>query len=81
MPFIERERRDGIGAQVGLKDEPLFATSVQETWEWVKACAGIRCFTDGERRSGQQLWHRASVAVLHGEDHPAAGHRKVWREG
>ena len=79
--FIERESRYWIGAQAGIKDEQLFATSVQEAWEWVKACASIRWFTDGERRYGQQLWHLTSIYLLQGEYHPDYGHRKVWREG
>ena len=79
--FIERESRYWIGAQAGLKDEALFATSVEAAWEWVKGCEGIRWFTDGERRYGKQLWSLASVYLLSGEYHPDYGHRKVWRDG
>lgn len=79
--FIERESRYWIGAQAGLKDEKLFATSVDAAWEWLKGCEGIRWFTDGERRYGQQLWNLASVYLRSGEYHPDYGHRKVWREG
>ncbi len=81
MHFIERESRYWIGAQAGLKDEKLFATSVDAAWEWLKGCEGIRWFTDGERRYGQQLWNLASVYLRSGEYHPDYGHRKVWREG
>lgn len=79
--FIERDSRYWIGAQAGLKDEHLFAESVQTAWEWVKGCDGIRWFTDGERRYAQQLWPLASVYLLNGEYHRDDGHRKVWREG
>lgn len=81
VTFIERESRYWLGAQAGLKDDQLFATSVQNAWEWVQTCAGVRWFTDGERRYGHHLWHLASV-YLPTRDYPAAyGHRKVWREG
>jgi hypothetical protein len=79
--FIERQSRYWIGAQAGIKDEQLFATSVEAAWEWAKACQGIRWFSDGERRYGQQLWKLASVYLLSREYHPDYGHRKVWREG
>lgn len=79
--FIERESRYWVGAQAGLKDEQLFATSVEAAWEWVQGCESIRWFTDGERRYGNQLWNLASVDLRRGEYHPDYGHRKVWREG
>lgn len=79
--FIERESRYWLTAQAGLKDQPLFANGVQSAWEWVKACDGIRWFTDGERRYGQELWKLASVYLKAEERHPDYGHRKVWREG
>lgn len=44
-----------VDAQAGIKDEQLFAQGVQAAWEWVKACDGIRWFTDGERRYAQEL--------------------------
>ena len=47
----------------------------------MKACDGIRWFTDGERRYGQELWNLASVYLKTGDYHPDYGHRKVWREG
>lgn len=79
--FIERESRYWVTAQAGIKDEHLFANGVQTAWEWMKACNGIRWFTDGERRYGQDLWKLASIYLKAGDYHPDYGHRKVWREG
>lgn len=67
--------------QAGIKDKHLFSNGVQAAWEWMKACDGIRWFTDGERRYGQELWNLASVYLKTGDYHPDYGHRKVWREG
>ena len=35
-----------VGAQAGLKDEQLFAPSVETAWNWIKGCEGIRWFLD-----------------------------------
>jgi hypothetical protein len=79
--FVERDSRYWVTAQVGLKDVSLFQAGVQATWEWCQVCEGIRWFTDGERRYGQELWKLASVYLKAAEVHPDYGHRKVWRQG
>lgn len=79
--FVERDSCYWVTAQVGLKDVSLFQAGVQATWEWCQVCEGIRWFTDGERRYGQQLWKLASVYLKAAEVHPDYAHRKVWRQG
>ena len=32
--FIDRDSRYWVGAQAGIKDESLFASSVEAAWEW-----------------------------------------------
>ena len=79
--FIEQDSRYWVTAQAGLKEASLFTAGVKSVWEWAKSCDGIRWFTDGERRYGQELWKLASVHLKAGEAHRDYGHRKVWREG
>ena len=81
ISFIERESRYWIEAQAGLKEQELFEQGVKKAWDWALASIGIRWFTDGERRYGQELWKLASVYLPYGsipKDYP---YRKVWREG
>ncbi|UCJ11985.1 MAG: IS1 family transposase [Phormidium sp. PBR-2020] len=82
LTFIERKSRYWVAAHAGNKDERLFTTGTEQTWQWAQAAEFIRWFTDGERRYGKALWTFASRFISkpspHGTHYPW---RKVWREG
>lgn len=78
MTSIERESRYWVTAQVGKKDELLFETGVQTTWQWAQSAQFIRWFSDGEHRYAQQLWRLVSVWLKRHETSRVYGHRKVW---
>jgi hypothetical protein len=77
---IERESRYWATAKVGRKDESLFETGVQATWQWAQSSlyAGER---DGEPRYAQQLWKLASVWLKRQATSRVYYYRKVWRYG
>jgi hypothetical protein len=70
-----------IDAQAGLKNENLFEQGVNAAWDWAEPSEGIRWFTDGERRYGQELWKLASTYLQQSEMTSDYPYRKVWREG
>ena len=81
ISFIERASRYWIEARAGLKAAQLFQQGVQRAWQWAEPSAGIRWFTDGERRDGQELWKLASIYLPSNLTSDAYPYRKVWREG
>jgi hypothetical protein len=81
ISFIERESRYWIEASAGLKAAQLFEQGVQRAWQWAEPSAGIRWFTDGERRYGKELWKLASIYLPSNITSDAYPYRKVWREG
>ena len=81
MTSIERDSRYWVTAQVGRKDDELFAQGVKHTWQWAAPSAFIRWFSDGERRYAKELWKLATVRLSYAEVSVDYGHFKVWREG
>ena len=81
ISFIERESRYWIEASAGLKAAQLFEQGVQRAWQWAEPSAGIRWFTDGERRYGKELWKLASIYLPSNITSDAYPYCKVWREG
>lgn len=81
MTSIERDSRYWVTAQVGLKDDELFAQGVKTSWQWAEPSQFIRWFSDGERRYGKMLWKLASRRLSYETVSPQYGHLKVWCEG
>ena len=80
LTFLERESRDWVTAQAGLKDETLFSQGTESTWQWAQGATSVRWFTDGERRYGKALWPLASEYLLERGLAMTYPFRKVWRE-
>jgi hypothetical protein len=82
LTFIERQSRFWVAAHAGDKDEMLFTTGTEQTWQWAQAARFICWFTDGERRYGKALRALAS-GYLSKQPSQTAKYPwcQVWREG
>ena len=74
---MERNSRYWLVAEAGLKNTQLFELGTQKAWQWVKGCASIRWFTDGEPRKAPNLWllahqYRQSQRIF---SHPMDGEK------